>query len=209
MIGYKGFKSDLTCQGFQYRIDQVSQMDPTKIVLGQSGFHLCRYPIDVLRFYSGDNDVYAQVKADGVILEQGMTCVTNQITIIQLLSKSQLLQLMPDMIVRPNGDQEWYHNGLLHREDGPAVVTEEGDQLWYRHGLLHRDQKPAIIRISGHKEWYQHGVLHREGGPAFRGLNGYRKWYYQGRLHREDGPAIELTNGEQRWYQHGTLLIGV
>ena len=33
-----------------------------------------------------------------------------------------------------NGDKEWYLNGQLHREDGPAVEYANGDKYWYLNG---------------------------------------------------------------------------
>lgn len=34
-------------------------------------------------------------------------------------------------------------------------------------GMMHRDDGPAVIWASGVEEWYQHGNRHREDGPAF------------------------------------------
>ena len=30
--------------------------------------------------------------------------------------------------VYPNGDKEWWLNGKLHREDGPAIEDADGDK---------------------------------------------------------------------------------
>jgi len=30
-----------------------------------------------------------------------------------------------------NGDKDWYRNGKLHREDGPAVECANGIKFWY------------------------------------------------------------------------------
>jgi hypothetical protein len=51
--------------------------------------------------------------------------------------------------------KEWMKNGLLHREDGPAVINSEGDQEWYINGKRHREDGPAIIAFNGKKqEWW-------------------------------------------------------
>ncbi|MHA6897985.1 hypothetical protein [Ralstonia pseudosolanacearum] len=47
-----------------------------------------------------------------------------------------------------NQVRKFYRNGVLHREDGPAVVGRDY-QAWYRHGLLHREDGPAVIRGRG------------------------------------------------------------
>jgi hypothetical protein len=42
-------------------------------------------------------------------------------------------------VYRKNGAVEWYCNGKLHREGGPAVIT--GDmKLWYINGVLQREE---------------------------------------------------------------------
>ena len=39
--------------------------------------------------------------------------------------------MQPEMTERANRSKEWYLNGLLHREDGPAVEYANGDKEWY------------------------------------------------------------------------------
>jgi hypothetical protein len=35
-----------------------------------------------------------------------------------------------------NGDKEWYQNGKLYRENGPAVEYGYESKSWYLHGML-------------------------------------------------------------------------
>ena len=60
--------------------------------------------------------------------------------------------------LRDYGDhQEWWLNGKLHREDGPAIV--DGDfQEWYLNGKLHREDGPAVVN-GDDQEWYINGKL--------------------------------------------------
>jgi hypothetical protein len=62
--------------------------------------------------------------------------------------------------VWPNGDKEWYLNGDLHREDGPAIELANGDKEWYLNGIPltekeHQDQTQGcackVIEIDGKK----------------------------------------------------------
>lgn len=77
-------------------------------------------------------------------------------------------------------DQEWWENGVLHREDGPAILYDRMSQ----------SEHPT------HEEWYRHGQLHREGNlPAKieRKRNGQlieEVYAVDGKLHRTDGPAL-------------------
>ena len=36
--------------------------------------------------------------------------------------------------VHDNGTKEWYLNGKLHREDGPAIEFVNGGLMWYLNG---------------------------------------------------------------------------
>ena len=83
----------------------------------------------------------------------------------------------PEMSVGPTGTKQWFLNGNLHREDGPAIEWPDGS-----------------------KEWYLHGKCHREDGPAVEFADGEKQWYLNGKLHREDGPAVEYADGEKFWY---------
>lgn len=56
---------------------------------------------------------------------------------------------------------------MLHRlGDKPAIINKDGDQFWYKEGKLYRENKPAIILANGRREYYINGKCHREGGPA-------------------------------------------
>lgn len=101
--------------------------------------------------------------------------------------------------------QEYYQNGKLHREDGPAVIDKVNNEfIWYYLDKIHRDDGPAII--SKYQElWYQFGVLHREDGPAMTKSSGETRYYQHGKLHREGGPAVERPDGQKLYYQNGKL----
>lgn len=49
-------------------------------------------------------------------------------------------------------------DGLLHREDGPAIIMQNGTKYWYCRGYLHREDGPAIINVFGEPpQWYLNG----------------------------------------------------
>jgi len=79
--------------------------------------------------------------------------------------------------VYDNGDKEWYLNGKLHREDGPAIEWAGGSKDWYLNGKLHREDGPAIEEASGTKAWCLNGKRHREDGPAIEWAGGAKSWY--------------------------------
>jgi hypothetical protein len=92
-----------------------------------------------------------------------------------------------------DGTQEWWKNGQLHREDGPAVIHPDGTQKWWKNGKRHREDGPAVIYPNGSQEWWKDGKLHREDGPAIVYPDGIEQWFHDGKLHREDGPAVGIV----------------
>ena len=52
------------------------------------------------------------------------------------------------------GTTRWYLSGLLHREDGPAIIRNDGAKFWYKNGRLHREDGPAIIWKDGEVQWW-------------------------------------------------------
>lgn len=79
-------------------------------------------------------------------------------------------------------------------------IDRYGNKFWYINGLLHRDDGPAIDCYSGTKEWYQNGLLHRLDGPAGEYASGTKFWYQNGLIHRLDGPAVEYACGSKFWW---------
>lgn len=61
--------------------------------------------------------------------------------------------------IEPNGTKEWFLNGILHREDGPAIEWPHGAKDWYFHGDLHRESGPAIEEPNGYKAWWLNNRL--------------------------------------------------
>lgn len=56
-----------------------------------------------------------------------------------------------------DGQKDYYKNGLLHCENGPAVITARGTVYWMQNGLKHREDGPAVIHSYGDKEWWLNG----------------------------------------------------
>jgi hypothetical protein len=72
---------------------------------------------------------------------------------------------------------EYFLNGIINREDGPA-------REW----------------VNGSKEWFLNGKFHRTDGPAGEFANGDKEWFLNGSVHRTDGPAVDCANGTEQWW---------
>lgn len=64
MKAYKGFNRDMTCRGFQYAEGETYHTDTAELC--ESGFHACKYPLDVLAYYPPSSSVYHEVELDEV-----------------------------------------------------------------------------------------------------------------------------------------------
>lgn len=74
----------------------------------------------------------------------------------------------PQVYKDDNGIEIHTVNGVLHREDGPAVISPT-HQEWYLNGVLHRTDGPARMfhcAPSGHEklcEWWFEGKYQANG----------------------------------------------
>ena len=109
---------------------------------------------------------------------------------------------------------------VLHREDGPAVITYRADgsiwgEEWYINGVRHREDGPALIWYYNdgsiwQEEWRINGVVHREDGPAFIRYHNdrsiwYEAWWWCGMYHRHDytKAARIYADGRCDYYWYG------
>jgi hypothetical protein len=66
------------------------------------------------------------------------------------------------LVIEPNGAKLWYKDGVIHRDDGPAVEYIYGNKFWYKNGLRHRIGGPEVERIDGDKECWLYGKYYSE-----------------------------------------------
>lgn len=63
MKSYKGFDKDLKCRGFQYEIGK--EYEESEANCCKSGFHACKYPLDVFNYYAPVESRYCEVEQSG------------------------------------------------------------------------------------------------------------------------------------------------
>jgi hypothetical protein len=98
----------------------------------------------------------------------------------------------------------WCHEHCCNPDavkDG-RYILEDGREEWWRNGLRHREDRPAMIWPDGRKEWWRNGLHHRENGPAVIYPDG-EEWWVNGELHRTDGPAVIWPDGSEEWWVDG------
>ena len=102
-----------------------------------------------------------------------------------------------------NGREEWYRNGVLHRLDGPAIISYEYT-AYYNDGKRHRLNGPAIMMQNPNQvEYFINGERHRLDGAAIICTNGYQSYFINGHCHRLNGPAVIHPDGSEEYYIDG------
>lgn len=85
-------------------------------------------------------------------------------------------------------------------ESGPdayKIVWQCGLQTWFRAGhLLHRSDGPAVITERGELVWYRNGARHRTDGPAFETLHDGASWFLEDEYVCEDHPDLRIIREE-------------
>jgi hypothetical protein len=100
MTYYKGFKHDLTCRGFQYKVGEIYCYDGN-ISLCNAGFHYCDSLSKVFDFYSRSNKVnnpyankFAIVQPLGNVKGDNNKSVTNKLQIVKVLTEEEILDIL-------------------------------------------------------------------------------------------------------------------
>ena len=64
--GYKGFDENMQCRGFQYQ-EGNTYHEEGNIEACQSGFHFCKYPLDIFKYYSPAKNRFCNVEGFGKV----------------------------------------------------------------------------------------------------------------------------------------------
>lgn len=88
MKGYKAFKNDMTCRGFQYKVGKTYKMAKKPIPCKQ-GFHFCKSIAECYRFYGMSDDTrICEVEAVGEIAtDDNIKYCTNKIRIVSEITE--------------------------------------------------------------------------------------------------------------------------
>ncbi len=95
--------------------------------------------------------------------------------------------------------KEYYLNDKMHREFGPASM-HDGSTYWFKNGIIHRDNGPAIEYSEGKKVWIVNGRTHREDGPAITFFNS-EEWFIDGKRFESDKYLINLIKYKMNNYE--------
>ena len=80
--------------------------------------------------------------------------------ITKVFTKNNILHCTNGPAVYSHDSQEYYQEGVRHRDGGPSVLITMDNYIraeWWRNGVLHRINKPAIIDSDGVVEYWEDG----------------------------------------------------
>jgi hypothetical protein len=96
VVAYKGFRSDMTCLGFQYMEGETYEFEGEP-KLCECGFHACLNPLDVFNYYPlfYEGNVYHEVILEGVSKErlEDSKVVAKKITIGRKLTRDEMMEI--------------------------------------------------------------------------------------------------------------------
>ena len=205
LYGYKAFNQNMMCDGFQFEEGVKYMVSKNENIETCTVFYFYRFPVDMLFCHPEENCKYALVKSEDLVVEYNAKCLTHEITIVELLTKEEVIRQMPKHITRISGAEEWYLDGQLHREDDQPAVIDKDTKYWCKYGILHREgDRPAIITKKA-EAWFKDGRLHRDGDqPAFISRK-TKVWCKEGRLYRDGQQHVIFSRGIRMWYIDGGL----
>ena len=92
--GYKVFKPDWTCKGFQYEVGKIFEEDVIPSCCNR-GFHFCEKASDCFSYYDFDsNNKVAEVIALGDVDTDGKKSCTNKIQIVREIPWQEVLTIV-------------------------------------------------------------------------------------------------------------------
>ena len=136
VIAYKGFNSDLTCKGFQYKIGEKYSCDE-KIILCEKGFHACEEPLDVLLYYDNPDSRYCIVEQSGEIIRcehNNTKQVSSEIKIIKEIDLVGLVKAEIEHLKETTKNEETDEATKKSECDGALINSTRGFTNIYSKG---------------------------------------------------------------------------
>ena len=206
MKGYKAFKKDLTCRGFQFEIGKEYE-HKGKIEPCESGFHFCESLADCYNFYPMSEDTrICEISATGDIkTDDNIKFVTNKIKIVREIKnpreKSNKNKTSTGCCNTGNyntGDCNTgnYNTGVFCTNENPKINMFDDPSEWTMQDWLRSDAREILSGLP-----YTHTTLvvsgdmseeEKENHPEYKTIGGYLK------------TIIATADGKQAWWDNLT-----
>ena len=222
MKGYKVFKSDWTCRGFQYACPGTFEEDVTPSVCN-CGFHFCVKAVDCFRYYDFDPDnKVAEVIAYGDMDSDGIKTCTNKIQVVREIPWAELLEIVnvgkgcaglgnSGIFNSGNCNSGNYNSGNYNSGDCNNGSHNSGD--WNRGNYNSGDwnktffsagcfctEEPKILLFNKPSDWTMRDWLDSDARQILRriptlGSVEYVRFYKMSEQEKADHPEAETTHG--------------
>lgn len=133
VIAYKGFNSDLTCRGFQYKIGE-KYICNERIIFCEKGFHACKEPLDVLNYYSDTDSRYCIVEQSGLIGGNNIKQVSSEIKIIKEIGLDGLVKAEVERLKKTTKNKETDEATIKSECDNACINSTRGFANIYSNG---------------------------------------------------------------------------
>ena len=151
VIAYKGFNSDLTCRGFQYKIGE-KYICNERIIFCEKGFHACNEPLDVLNYYSNTDSRYCIVEQSGLIDGDNIKQVSSEIKIIKEIGLDGLVKAEVERLKETTKNNKTDEATIESECDGACINSTRGFTTIYSKGsnakIYSDDSGTKIISIG-------------------------------------------------------------
>ncbi len=118
MKAFKGFKTDLTCMGYQFREDEVNRTKEANCV--RNGFHCAENPLDCFCYYPNwRKSVYYEVDASGDLDEDAVDSKIS-CTALRLKRRLSLEQMLLEAAIYMVEHPKRGWNSRVCRETGSS-----------------------------------------------------------------------------------------
>ena len=195
--GYKVFRPDWTCRGFQYEVGKIFEEDVTPNCCS-SGFHFCEKAADCFSYYNFDsNNKVAEVIALGDIDTDGKKSCTNKIQIVREIPWQEVLTIVNtgkdctglrnagnyNTGDRNTGDRnagDWnkssFNNGCFNTIEPKIMLFNKPSDMTYR-DWLNSDARYLLNQIPKNVvEWIWSDCMtdeEKEKHPTYETTGGY------------------------------------
>ena len=202
MKGYKAFKKDLTCRGFQFEIgkeyEHKGRIKPCK-----SGFHFCKSLADCYNFYPMSEDTrICEVCATGDIkTDDNIKFVTNKIKIVREIKnpreKSNKNKTSTGYCNTGDYNTGYRNTGVFCTNENPKINMFDAPSEWTIQDWLRSDAREILSGLP-----YTHTTLvwssnmseeEKENHPEYKTIGGYLK------------TVMATTDSKQAWWDNLTV----
>ena len=186
--GYKVFKPDWTCRGFQYEVGKTFKHEGD-ISLCKEGFHFCQKASDCFNYYKFDSDnKVAEVVATGLVESNEDKSVTNEITIVREIPWQELLTIvnegknctgLKNTGNRNTGDYNItnYSTGVFCTKEEKIKIFDKPSNLTYNDWVKSKARKIIKWNLKTTVWIYEKNMNdeEKEQYPTYKTTGGYLK----------------------------------